>query len=67
MEGRNLTETQILMKEGNHKNRSGINIWKEIKTRKQKGGKTDKVEGRGVRHLTCKRSASGWTRSGRRK
>jgi len=55
MVGRNLIETQILMKEGNYKNSSGINIWKEIKTRKQTGGKTDKVDGRGVRHLTCKR------------
>ena len=66
MEGRNLTETKILMKDGNHKNRSGINRWKEIKTRKQTGGKTDKVDGQEVR-LTCKRSASDWTRSGRRK
>jgi hypothetical protein len=42
MEGRNWTETQILKEEGNHKNGPGINKWKEIKTRKQTGGKTDR-------------------------
>jgi len=47
MEGRNFTEKRMLKKEGNHKNRPGIIIWKEIKTRKQTGGKTDKWTDKG--------------------